>query len=96
MYNVPVQVGVVDFDSSCICLVVNGNYSIMCVLFQVSKHPGLNKYITDSLRTVCTLLRQKMLKCVSLCFYDENERPIERFVFDILDIEVNLKTNYDL
>lgn len=62
---------------------------------QVSKHPGLNKYITDSLRSVRTLLRQNNLRCVSLCFYDENERPIERFVFDILDIKENFRTGLD-
>ncbi|XP_034238810.1 mitotic spindle assembly checkpoint protein MAD2B isoform X2 [Thrips palmi] len=62
---------------------------------QVSRHPGLNQYITDSLKSVAALLRRSSLRCVSLCFYNEDERPIERFVFDILEIQENFRTNYD-
>ncbi|KAK3931832.1 Mitotic spindle assembly checkpoint protein MAD2B [Frankliniella fusca] len=57
---------------------------------QVSKHPGLNQYITESLRSARELLKNSNLKSLSVCFYNENDMPIERFVFDILSIQKNL------
>lgn len=62
---------------------------------QVSKHPGVNEYISESLRSVRALLRRKHLKGVCVCFYDDSQIPIERFVFDLLDIEENFRIGHD-
>lgn len=68
----------------------------LSILSQVSKHPALNEYINESLRTVRGLLRLQQLKCLSVCFYNEDEMPIERFVFDILDIQERYKISPSL
>ncbi|KAE8746423.1 hypothetical protein FOCC_FOCC006918 [Frankliniella occidentalis] len=62
---------------------------------QVSQHPGLNQYIIETLRSAKALLRSSHLKCLSVCFYSDNEIPIERFVFDILSIHENFRIDHD-
>ncbi|KAJ1528682.1 hypothetical protein ONE63_007076 [Megalurothrips usitatus] len=59
----------------------------------VSKHPGVNQYITEVLQSARVLLRLKGLKSLTLCFYNDTNMPIERFVFDLLNINENFRVN---
>ncbi|XP_069703027.1 mitotic spindle assembly checkpoint protein MAD2B [Periplaneta americana] len=60
---------------------------------QMSVHPYLNEYITECLKTVRELLKKNEVRKVTLTFFDRNLQPIERFVFDILDLNTKLNVN---
>ncbi|GFG35471.1 hypothetical protein Cfor_09126 [Coptotermes formosanus] len=57
---------------------------------QMSTHPYLNEYITECLKTIRDLLQKNEVRKVTLTFFDETQRAIERFVFDILDLNKTL------
>jgi mitotic spindle assembly checkpoint protein MAD2B len=57
---------------------------------QMSTHPYLNEYITECLKTVRELLKKNEVRKVTVVFFDEVQRPVERFVFDILDLNKTL------
>jgi hypothetical protein len=57
---------------------------------QMSTHPYLNEYITECLKTARELLKKNEVRKVTVVFFDEVHRPVERFVFDILDLSKTL------
>lgn len=57
---------------------------------QMSTHPYLNEYITECLKTIRDLLKKNEVRKVTVVFFDEVQRPVERFVFDILDLNKTL------
>lgn len=57
---------------------------------QMSTHPYLNEYITECLKTIRDLLQKNEVRKVTVTFFNETQRPIERFVFDILDLNKTL------
>jgi hypothetical protein len=57
---------------------------------QMSTHPYLNEYITECLKSIRELLKKNEVRKVTVTFFDESQRPIERFVFDILDLNETL------
>lgn len=57
---------------------------------QMSTHPYLNEYITECLKTIRDLLQKNEVRKVTVTFFNENQRAIERFVFDILDLNKTL------
>ncbi|PSN52358.1 hypothetical protein C0J52_06715 [Blattella germanica] len=58
---------------------------------QMSVHPYVNEYITECLKAVRELLKKNEVKKVTLTFSDRNKIPLERFVFDILDLNRNFQ-----
>lgn len=57
---------------------------------QMSIHPYLNEYITECLKTIRDLLQRNEVRKVTVTFFNETQRAIERFVFDILDLNKTL------
>lgn len=57
---------------------------------QMSIHPYLNEYITECLKTIRDLLQKNEVRKVTVTFFNETQRAIERFVFDILDLNRTL------
>ena len=57
---------------------------------QMSTHPYLNEYITECLKTIRDLLQKNEVRKVTVTFFNESQRAIERFVFDILDLNKTL------
>ena len=58
---------------------------------QMSIHPHVNEYITECLKAIKELLKKNEVKKVAIIFTDKHCTPIERFVFDILDLNRNFK-----
>ncbi|XP_038078908.1 mitotic spindle assembly checkpoint protein MAD2B-like [Patiria miniata] len=50
---------------------------------QMSRHPELNKYITDVLEGMKPLMTKDEIQCVSVVIIGPNHQPVERFVFEI-------------
>ncbi|XP_021922607.1 mitotic spindle assembly checkpoint protein MAD2B isoform X3 [Zootermopsis nevadensis] len=57
---------------------------------QMSTHPYLNEYITECLKTIKDLLTKNEVRKVTVVFFDEAQIPVERFIFDILDLNRTL------
>jgi mitotic spindle assembly checkpoint protein MAD2B len=57
---------------------------------QMSTHPYLNEYISECLKTIKELLKKNEVRKVTVTFFDETQIPVERFVFDILDLNKTL------
>ena len=55
----------------------------------VCDHPEIKEYILNVLNAVKELLRddESSVKSVQINFLDSEKRPIEKFVFDILDLQ---------
>lgn len=51
----------------------------------VSRHPEVNAYINESLKTAKLLFEENGLKRVTLIIVDEREEPLEKYCFDISD-----------
>ncbi|XP_050436566.1 mitotic spindle assembly checkpoint protein MAD2B [Adelges cooleyi] len=56
----------------------------------ISIYPELNTYINSSLNAVKSLLKLKKLNQIDVCFYNRIGRAVERFVFNIHRIELDL------
>lgn len=72
------------------------NLMLLSSTCQVSKHPELNEYITESLKSVRLLIRHGCLKSVVVCFYNKEEVPVERFVFDVLNVQANFRSHMNM
>jgi mitotic spindle assembly checkpoint protein MAD2B len=60
------------------------------VAVHMSTHPYLNEYITECLKTIKELLKKNEVRKITVTFFDETQVPVERFVFDILDLNKTL------
>ncbi|KAJ9573949.1 hypothetical protein L9F63_008669 [Diploptera punctata] len=61
----------------------------------MSIHPGVNEYITECLKTIKELLKKNEVRKVTIVFSDKHQTPIERFVFDLLDLNRNFQIESD-
>lgn len=54
----------------------------------VSEHPELNEYIVNVLKCLRELLKddESSVKSVQMTFFNKEKTPIEKFVFDIMDL----------
>jgi mitotic spindle assembly checkpoint protein MAD2B len=57
---------------------------------RMSTHPHLNEYVTECLKTIRELLKRNEVQKVTVVFFDEDQTPVERFVFDILHLNKTL------
>lgn len=57
----------------------------------VSKHPELKEYLKNVLNAIRELVKEdeNSVKMVNLVFYNKNKQPIEKFVFDLLKLQIN-------
>lgn len=58
--------------------------------FKVSIYPELNSYINDTLDSVKSIIKLKKLRKLDICFYNKFGVAVERFVFNILNVELDL------
>lgn len=79
-YNVPVHVRL--FFNNC------SEFDHM--IFQISIYPKLNSYINGTLSAVKSLLKLKKLCKLDVCFYNKIGVAVERFVFNIRNVELEL------
>lgn len=59
----------------------------------ISEHPDLNEYIKNVLNALRELLKDDVssVKSVQMTFFNKEKIPIEKFVFDILDLKASDK-----
>ncbi|XP_043484571.1 mitotic spindle assembly checkpoint protein MAD2B [Leptopilina heterotoma] len=59
----------------------------------VSEHPDLNEYLKNVLNSLRELLKDDIscVKAVQMTFFNKERIPIEKFVFDILDLKASDK-----
>jgi len=81
-YNVPVHVRHFFFIKS-----ISVFYHM---IFKVSIYPKLNSYINGTLNAVKSLLKLKKLCKLDICFYNKIGVVVERFVFNIRNVELEL------
>ncbi|XP_015766791.1 PREDICTED: mitotic spindle assembly checkpoint protein MAD2B-like isoform X2 [Acropora digitifera] len=62
---------------------------------QMCCHPDLNQYILDVLQTIKPLLEKGDVQRVSLVISDKKFQPIERFVFEIGNLEETSRVQSD-
>lgn len=60
------------------------------IIFKVSIYPKLNSYINGTLNAVKSLLKFKKLCKLDVCFYNKIGVAVERFVFNIRNVELEL------
>lgn len=62
------------------------------ITVHVSEHPELNEYLSNILSAIRELIKEdeNSVKTVNLIFYNKNELPIEKFVFDIVKLQADL------
>lgn len=58
-----------------------------------SIHPGVNEYITESLKGVQKLIQKNEVKKVCVVFFDEHKCPTDKVVFDILALYAALSVD---
>lgn len=58
----------------------------------VSEHPELNEYLSNVLIAIKELIKeeQNSVKAINLTFYNKEKLPIEKFVFDLLQLQADL------
>ena len=54
---------------------------------QMSCHPEVNEYIQQALQSVRPLMEQMQLDQVALVILNANNKPVERFVFEMAPAE---------
>lgn len=59
-------------------------------IFKVSIYPELNSYINGTLSAVKSILKLKKLCKLDVCFYNKIGVAVERFVFKIHKVELEL------
>lgn len=63
---------------------------LICIILKVSIYPELNSYINSTLNVVKSILKLKKLHQLDVCFYNKTGVAVERFVFKIFNIELEL------
>ncbi|XP_051175748.1 mitotic spindle assembly checkpoint protein MAD2B isoform X2 [Leptopilina boulardi] len=63
------------------------------ICIYVSEHPDLNEYLKNVLNALRELLKDDIssVKSVQIIFFNNKQIPVEKFVFDILDLKASDK-----